>query len=156
MAEEKERKVTRWDPFRDLDLFEGWGRWREPFRLTRLLDDMFTECGQGGALMPAMDVTESDDQYVITLEVPGVAKDDVTVEVHENLMTIRGEKKSEREEEQEKSRWVERRYGSFSRSFTLPSNADPERVKAAFKDGVLTIEITKAEESKPKVISIKS
>ena len=156
MAEEKEKKVTRWDPVRDLDLFEGWGRWREPFRLTRLLDDMFTERGQGGALVPAMDVTESDDQYVITLEVPGVAKDDVTVEVHENLMTIRGEKKSEREEEQEKSRWVERRYGSFSRSFTLPSNADPERVKAAFKDGVLTIEIAKAEESKPKVISIRS
>ena len=156
MAEEEEKKVTRWDPFRDLDLFEGWGRWREPFRLTRLLDDMFTERGQGAALVPAMDVTESGDQYVITLEVPGVAKDDVTVEVHENLMTIRGEKKSEREEEQEKSRWVERRYGSFSRSFTLPSNADPERVKAAFKDGVLTIEIAKAEESKPKVISIKS
>ena len=156
MAEEDEKKLTRWDPLRDLDLLEGWGRWREPFRVTRLLDDLFTERSQGGALVPALDVTESDDQYVITLEVPGVAKEDVTVEMHENLMTIRGEKNSEREEKQEKSRWVERRYGSFSRSFTLPSNADPERVKAAFKDGVLTIEIAKAEESKPKVISIKS
>jgi len=156
MAEESEKKVTRWDPFRDLDLFEGWGRWREPFRATRLLDDMFSERSQGGALVPALDVTESDDQYVITLEVPGVAKEDVTVEIHENLMTIRGEKNSEREEKQEKSRWVERRYGSFSRSFTLPSNTDPERIKAAFKDGVLTIEVAKAEESKPKVISIKS
>ena len=156
MAEKSEKKVTRWDPFRDLDWFEGWGRWREPFRVTRLLDDMFAERSQGGAPAPAMDVTESDDQYAITLEVPGVAKDDVTVELHENVMTIRGEKNSEREEKQEKSRWVERRYGSFSRSFTLPSNADPECVKAAFKDGILTIEITKAEESKPEVISIKS
>jgi HSP20 family protein len=102
MAEEKERKVTRWDPLRDLDLFEGWGRWPEPFRLTRLLGDMFSERSQGGALVPAMDVTESDDQYVITLEVPGVAKDDVTIEVHENVMTIRGEKKSEREEKRER------------------------------------------------------
>jgi HSP20 family protein len=156
MAEEDEKKVTRWDPFRDLDLFEGWGRRREPFRFPRLLDDLFGERSLGGALAPAMDVSESDDQYAITLEVPGVAKDDVTVEVHENVMTIRGEKKSEREEKKEKSRWIERRYGSFSRSFTLPSNADPERVKAAFKDGVLTIEIAKVEESKPKVISIKS
>jgi HSP20 family protein len=156
MAEEQEKRVARWDPFRDLDWFEGWGRWREPFRLTRLLDDMFGERSQAGALAPAMDVNESDDLYVITLEVPGVAKDDVTVEVHESVMTIRGQKKSEREEKQEKSRWVERRYGAFSRSFTLPSNADPDRVKAAFKDGVLTIEIAKLEETKPKVISIKS
>jgi HSP20 family protein len=156
MAEEQPKKLARWDPFRDLDLFEGWGSLRDPTRFARLLDDVFGERRGARQLVPAMDVDESDDQYAITVEVPGVAKEDVTVEVHENVMTIRGEKKSEREGKKEKSRWVERRFGSFSRSFTLPSNADPEKVKATFQDGILRIEIAKSEESKPKVIAIKS
>jgi len=81
--------------------------------------------------------------------------DDVTVEMKDSVLTIRGEKRAEREEKKEQSRWVERSYGSFSRSFTLPANAASDRVKAEFKDGVLTIQVPKAEDAKPKVISIK-
>jgi len=99
--------------------------------------------------------TPDDDKYVITAEVPGAGKDDVTLEVHDNVLTLRGEKRSEREEKKEQVRYVERSYGSFSRSFTLPSNADANRVTADFKDGVLRVEVPKAAEAKPKVISIR-
>ena len=75
--------------------------------------------------------------------------------MNDRVLTIRGEKRNEREEKKEQSRWVERSYGSFSRSFTLPSNAVADRVKAEFKDGVLTIEVPKAEEAKPKAITIR-
>ncbi len=154
MAQERERSVTRLDPFEDLDLFRDWRPF--PSRMGRLLDEMWGERGaRGGRLLPAVDIAEDDDQYVVTLEVPGARREDVTVELHDNVLTVRGEKKSEREGKKEQSRWVERSYGSFSRSFTLPSNGDPDRVKASFKDGILTIEIGKAEEAKPKVISIK-
>lgn len=149
MAEQEDRSLVRFDPFEDFDFF-GRGN---PFRgrgLARILD----ESRQGGFL-PAVDISEDDDQYAITVEVPGAKRDDVTVEVHDNVLTIRGEKRSEREEQKEQRRWVERSYGSFSRSFTLANNAVGERVKASFEDGVLTVTIPKAEESKPKVISIK-
>ena len=105
---------------------------------------------------PPMDIAERDDAYAITVELPGTNKDDVTVEVHEGVLTIRGEKRSEREEKNEQRHYVERTYGSFSRSFRLPANADEGRVNAAFKDGVLTIEIAKTEEAKPKVVSVQS
>lgn len=149
MAEQGERSLARFDPFEDLDVF---GR-LSPFRgrgLARLTDE-----GRQGQFLPAVDIVEDDDRYVITVEVPGAKKDDVTVELHENVLTIRGEKRSEREGEKEHRRWVERTYGSFSRSFTLASNAAGNRVKASFENGVLTIEVPKEEESKPKVISIK-
>jgi HSP20 family protein len=160
---EKDRKggaLARWDPFGELDLFESFGplaemRWP---RLSRLMEEMWGgRAGSAGlGLAPAMDVTENDDSYVVSLELPGVAKEDVSVELHDDLLTIRGEKKSEREEKKERRRWVERRYGSFSRSFTLPRNAAGDRVNASFKDGVLTLTIPKSEESKPKTVKITS
>lgn len=152
MAEKEPTRVpARWDPFDELDFFRGLG----PFRgfsggLGRLLDE------RGVRLTPAVDITEDDSGYFVTVEVPGATKDDITVEAHEGVLTIRGEKRNEREERKEHSRWVERAYGSFSRSFTLPPNAETERVKASFTDGVLTVEIPKAEEKKPRVISIRS
>jgi HSP20 family protein len=150
------RSVARWDPFEELDLFHGW----DPFplrgrRARELFGEMFGR-GEGGAVVPAVEIGEDDDRYVVTLEVPGAKKEDITVETHENVLTIRGEKRSEREEKREQSRYVERRYGSFSRSFTLPSNAAADRVAASFKDGVLTVELPKLEEAKPKAVSIKS
>ena len=155
MAENEPRSVTRWDPFEELDVFPGWSPfrdWSRPARLARLV-------GEGaparGRLAPAVDIAEDDDRYVVTVELPGSKKDDVTVEMEDSVLTIRGEKRAEREGKKEQSRWVERSYGSFSRSFNLPANAAHERVKAEFKDGVLTVEIPKAEETKPKTISIK-
>jgi HSP20 family protein len=106
-------------------------------------------------LAPAVDVCEDERAYKITVELPGVKRDEVTVEVHENVLSIRGEKKSEREEKKDKTHWVERSYGSFTRSFTLPPTAVAEDLKASFSDGVLTIEIPKKEEAKPRTIAIK-
>jgi HSP20 family protein len=158
MAEKKaseRQEVTRLPAWRspvfgDLGLFpRGW-----------LMDDLFRDWLPAGrrqqaACVPAMDVSENDKHYAITVEVPGVAKDDVHVEVHEGMLTIRGEKKSEREEKDERRRYVERSYGAFSRSFSLPADADEDRVEASFKDGVLTVTIPKTAESKPQTVAIK-
>jgi HSP20 family protein len=151
--ERPERTPTRWDPFEELDIFRGWSPFRElgwP-RLSRAL-----ERGGRAVLLPAVDIAEDDDRYIVTVEIPGASKNDVTVETDDNVLTIRGEKKSEREEKKEQTRWVERCYGSFTRSFTLPANAQTERVAASFKDGVLTIEVPKRAEAKPRAIAIKS
>jgi len=160
MADKNPKAITRSDPHAELDPFESWSPFREMFgpgwRLPRFFDETFpARSGRPGRWVPAVDISEDDQKYVITAELPGIAKDDVHVEVHENVMTIRGEKRSEREEKKEQTRWVERSYGSFSRSFTLPSNAAADRVNAAFKDGVLTIELPKLEAAKPKVISVR-
>ena len=137
--------LTRFDPFNDMDdLFKGL--FVRPMRIGR---EAMPE------LQVRMDVTRADDTYTVKAEMPGVKKDDVTVEVHENVLTIRGEKKSEREEKKDKTHWIERSYGSFSRSFTLPPAAVVDEMKASFKDGVLTLEIPKKEEVKPRQISIK-
>ena len=149
MAGRKETgALKRIDPFDELGFF------REPFGLARLVGNDWPSAPKSASFVPAVDIAEDDDRYLITAEVPGAKKGDVTVEVHDNVMTIRGEKRSEREETKEQTRYVERSYGSFSRAFTLPSNAAADRVNATFEDGVLTIAVPKAEESKPKVISI--
>ena len=153
MADES-KAVKRWNPFRDEALFpEALLRdWDFPIgRLSRRLE----EVGRRSALLsPAVDLSEDEKSYVVTAELPGVGKDDVTVELHEDVLTIRGEKKSEREEKKDRSHWVERSYGSFARSFTLPPTAQPEEMKATFKDGVLRIEIPKKEQAKARQIAI--
>jgi len=150
MAEREERSLARFDPFEDLDIFGRWSPFRGRTPLAARLEQ-----GGHGQFLPAVDIAEDDDRYVITVEVPGTKSEDVTIEVHGNILTIRGEKRNEREGEKEHRRWVERTYGTFSRSFTLADNADTDQVKATFENGVLTIEVPKREESKPKVISIK-
>ena len=163
MAEKPEQEtkaLTRWDPFGELEPFARW----DPFRalvgrrgFSRLLEDIFGELpfARGELLTPALDLNETDNEYVVTIELPGVRKEDVSVEITEGVLTVRGEKKTEREEKKERSRWVERSYGSFSRSFTLPANATPDRIDASYKDGILALRIGKREETKPKTIAIK-
>ena len=102
------------------------------------------------------EIAEDESQYTVTAELPGVRKDDVHVEMSEGVLSIRGEKRSEREEKKEQRRYVERSYGTFSRSFTLPRDANPDRIDASFKDGVLTLTIPKSEEAKPRTINIKA
>lgn len=150
-----DRELTRWDPFGDLDT------WRlrplaSPFGLSRALDEFFADRPvRAGVLQPPLDVTEDKDHYVLSAELPGVNRDDVTVEVHEGVVTIRGEKKFERREgEGESARLLERRYGSFSRSLALPADADADRVEASFKDGVLELKIAKTPEAKPRTVAI--
>jgi HSP20 family protein len=153
MTEKKSFAPARIDPFAELDLFRDWDR---PLSLSRLLRDAFKGIGEPVRWLPPVDITESDDGYAITIELPGTQKEDVTVECHENVLAVKGEKKSEREEKGEHRHYVERSYGSFSRSFTLPSDAAGDQVKATFRDGVLSVEIPKAEQRKPKVVDIKA
>jgi HSP20 family protein len=152
MADDK--SIQRWNPFRE-DLFpEAWLRdWDHPFeRLARRFGE---GRNRGAELAPAVDLSEDEKSFRVTAELPGVKKEDVTVEVHEDLLTIRGEKRTEREEKKDRPHWVERSYGSFARAFTLPNTAIADQMNASFKDGVLTIEIPKKEAAKARQISIK-
>jgi HSP20 family protein len=151
----RESRISRWDPFRELGELEPWNSFGGLSRLGRVMEDAFGERARTAGLTPAVDVTETEDHYEVTAEVPGVKRDDVVVELHEGVLTVRGEKRSEHEEKDGKRRWLERSYGTFSRSFSLPRDADPDQVDASFKDGVLTVRISKAAEAKPQTIAIK-
>jgi HSP20 family protein len=104
---------------------------------------------------PNVDVTERDDAYVMKVELPGVSKNDVKITLKDNLLTIHGEKKKETEEKDKNYFRNERHYGTFQRTFTLPSNVRGDVIEANFANGVLTIEIPKAEDAKPKEIEVK-
>jgi len=153
MTEKRTDHPVRIDPWSESDLFRDWAR---PFGLSRLMRDAFGGREGGTSWLPPVDIAENDDQYAITVEIPGAKKEDVSVECHDNVLTIKGEKKSEREEKQEHRHYVERSFGSFSRTFTLPNDADGDRINATFRDGVLSVEVPKSEGRKPKVVDIKS
>jgi HSP20 family protein len=105
--------------------------------------------------MPAVDLLEKDDEFVAKVELPGVHKDDVKITLHDNILTIRGEKKEEKESKDSNYHRLERSYGSFQRSFTLPTSVRQDKVEAEYRDGVLTITMPKAEEAKRKQIEVK-
>jgi len=111
--------------------------------------------GDEKVLMPAFDISETEDKIVVRADLPGVDVKDLDISITENVLTVKGEKRQEKEEKGESFHRVERRYGSFSRSFTLPAEVKAERVEAVYKDGVLRIEIPKAEASRPKRIEVK-
>lgn len=148
MAEKNPKSIEVWDPFRELDLFRNWPTSRFFGGLREGLP------AAPARWAPSMDFAETDDKYVVTVELAGAKKDDVHVEIENGVLTIRGEKKSEREEEKEDRRYTERTFGSFSRTLTLPSNAKDDDVKASFTDGVLQVEIGKGDEPKSKAIKI--
>ena len=142
--------ITRWDPFRELaslqnrvnGLFQDYGRSNQE------------ELTTSGSFIPAVDVYEDEHKVTLKLEVPGVNEQDLDVQVENNTLTVRGERKFEKEEKEENFQRIERRYGSFSRSFTLPNTIDTENVKANYESGVLKIELAKREEAKPKQIKV--
>lgn len=157
MAEKQEKApVVAWNPFAELDALRDW----RPFegglggRISRLLRDLDVPGPERG-LRPAVDLDETDQAYVMSIELPGVRKEDVGVELENGVLTIHGEKKAEREEKTGKRRWIERSYGSFQRSFTLPANALAERIEASFRDGILTVTVPKSEAPKAQMIAIK-
>jgi HSP20 family protein len=110
--------------------------------------------GESTSWMPTVDISETENGFEILAELPGVTESDVHVSVTDNLLTIKGEKQHEKETDDKNYHRVERRYGSFQRSFTLPRNVETTDIKAEFKDGVLTLNIPKAEEAKPTEIPI--
>ena len=147
MAESNENLPAQRSVWGDLDPFRDF--FRSPFSARSLLGDVSQR-----SWAPAMDIRESKDSYAVTVELPGADKDDVSVECHDNVVTVRGEKRDEREEKDEHRHYLERRYGSFSRSLRLPADA-AQNIRATFADGVLTVEVPKQEEKKPQTIAIK-
>jgi HSP20 family protein len=138
------------DPFRELfDLQRG---------INQLFDASFTAPREDVALKawtPAVDVYEDENAFVIKLELPEVSRDEVKVSLNENTLSISGERRVENEEKRENYHRVERSYGQFYRSFTLPPNVNSEQINAQFKDGVLRLTLPKREEAKPKQIEVK-
>ncbi len=131
------------DPF--FDFFRGPAR-------TGLLDSSLKRMRES-AWSPAVDLTEDETAYIVTVEIAGAKKDDIQVECHDGVLTVKGEKRDEREEKTEHRHYVERSFGQFTRSFRMPADAS-EDVDASFRDGLLAIRVAKQEEKKPKVVSI--
>jgi HSP20 family protein len=143
--------ITRWRPFRDMMTVQD--------EMNRLFDDFFgrpvmRRDWAEAAWCPCVDVSETKDSVVINTEIPGMSKDDVKVSIQDNVLTLSGEKKQEKEEKDANYHRMERSYGSFSRSFTLPTSVKADKVKATYKDGILRIALPKSEEVKPKQIPI--
>jgi len=105
---------------------------------------------------PLVDIAEDDKAYLIKAEVPEVEKNDIKVTLERSILTISGERKAEKEEKGKRFHRIERSYGSFVRSFTLPDDADAEHVSADFKNGILNVRVQKTEKSKPKQIDVKA
>src|SRR5215469_15756077 len=138
--------LTRWDPFRELNALQN--------RLSRLFEEQYggrEEVITAGAFVPPVDIYEDEHSIQLKLEVPGIDQKDLDVKVENNVLTIRGERKFEKEEKEENFRRVERRYGSFSRSFTLPNTVNAEDVSADYTNGVLKIRLGKRAEASRQV-----
>lgn len=143
-------KLTKWDPFREIeDMFDRYTKAiGKPQRTSQ-------EVMTTGDWAPRVDIAETDKAFTIKAEIPEVKKEDVKVTVDNGVLTLRGERKMEKEEKDKKFHRVERYYGSFTRSFTLPDNIDESKIDAGFKDGMLTLSLPKTEETKPKAIEVK-
>jgi HSP20 family protein len=146
--------LERWDPFRDLASIQN--------ELNRLFGQTFVGgeqlgTGTGRTWVPPLDMFERNDRFVVSVELPGIEPGDVEVSVEDSTLTIKGHREFVHEDTSDESfQRIERRYGAFSRTVTLPSAADVERVEASFDKGVLTVEIPKREESKPRKITVKA
>jgi HSP20 family protein len=142
-GERKMTMITRIDPFRELaSFFENFS---EPTGKDQLT---------AGSFVPPVDVYEDEHNLVLKLEVPGVSEEDLNVSVENNTLTVQGERKFEKEEKEENFHRIERRYGSFVRTFRLPNTVDAERVDASYDKGILKITLAKRAEAKPRQIKV--
>ena len=146
--------IVRWEPFRDLiGLQERMNRlFDESYRGAR--GDNADEWALGGSWAPAVDIYEQDGNIVMKAELPGVDPKAVDIRLENNTLTLRGERKLDKEVKQDNYHRVERSYGVFSRSFTLPTVVDQGNIKAEYRDGVLQLTLPKREEAKPRQIQI--
>lgn len=149
--------LIRWTPRTELwDPFTGLAEIQD--EMNRLFDTSLQRTGRGEigrAFLPAIDVVEEKDSYLVKAELPGLAKEDVNVSLQDNYLTIKGEKKHETETKEANYYRCERSYGSFSRTVELPASVDAKKIDAHFKDGVLSVKLPKTEEAKPKQIEVK-
>lgn len=140
--------ITRWDPFREVVALQS--RMNSLFRDLNDSENPLTTA----SFVPAVDIYEDPEKVVLKLEVPGIEEKDLDVRVENHTLTVKGERKFEREEKEENFHRIERRYGSFYRAFTLPSTVDTENVGASYNAGVLKLELKKKPEAQPKQIKI--
>jgi HSP20 family protein len=143
--------IVRWEPLRELGSLQN--------EMNRLFNTVFdtpspSNAGTLRRWMPAMDLVESGDHFVLRADLPGMSEEDVKIEFEDGTLTVSGERKAEHEEKEEGYYRVERAFGSFSRTLTLPKGIDADAVSASFDRGVLEIRIPKPEESKPRRIEI--
>ena len=142
--------LTRWEPFRELNALQS--------RMNRLFEEQnrggSEESLTAGAFVPPVDVYEDEHSIQLKLEVPGIDEKDLDIKVENNVLTVSGERKFEKEEKEENFRRVERSYGSFVRSFTLPTTVDSEGITADYTAGVLKLKLAKRAEAKPKQIKV--
>src|ERR1700719_2258095 len=146
--------LTRWEPFREFSITQD-----RMNRMNRLFRESYSPEGPDEALTttnfaPPVDIYEDEHTITLKLEVPGIDEKDIDVHIENNTLTVHGERKMEKEEKEENFRRVERQYGSFTRSFTLPSSVDPQQVSADYNQGVLKIKFAKKAEAKPKQIKV--
>src|SRR5207253_8310374 len=144
--------LTRWDPLREAATMQN--------RLNRFVRELYSPEGPEEALTttgfaPPVDVYEDEHNITLKIEAPGIDEKDIDVRIENNTLTVRGERKFEKEEKEENFRRVERQYGSFTRSFTLPNSVETENVQANYDKGVLEIRLAKKAEAKPKQINVK-
>jgi HSP20 family protein len=139
--------LVRWDPTREL-------AGMEIERLNRMFNDLWSE-GLGRTWMPPVDIYENDaHELVLKAELPDMKREDIDITFENGVLTLRGERKMDTEVNQDRYQRVERRHGTFSRSFTLPATVDASRIKATYADGVLTVRLPQRDEAKPKQIAI--
>ena len=145
--------LIRWEPARELATIQG--------EMNRLFNTFFEPSGgtNGSSTtlrrwVPAMDLVEADEEFVLRADLPGLSADDVNIEFEDNVLTVSGQRKSEHEERKDGYYRLERASGSFSRSLTLPEGVDPERVNASFDRGVLEVRVPKPEQRKPRKVTI--
>ena len=145
--------VIRWDPFRELE--EMSNRMNRLFVRRPVGQDGGTEALAVADWTPTVDVSETEGEYVIKAELPEVKKEDVKVTLEDGVLTIQGERRYEQDEKTKKYHRIERSYGRFVRTFSVPESVDDGKVKAEYKEGVLTLSLPKAEKAKPRAIEVK-
>ena len=143
--------VVRWDPFRDLNLLQD--------RMNRLFEDASRnwksdEPASTTTWSPAVDIFETESEIVVKAEVPGMERKDITLNLENNVLTLRGERRFLKEAKEENYHRIERSYGGFSRAFSIPATVDEEKIRADYQDGVLKIVLPKKEQLRPKQIKI--
>jgi HSP20 family protein len=143
--------INRWDPFREVATLQN--------RLNSLFQDYNRNEGgldpvSAASFVPPVDIYEDEHKIVLKLEVPGLKQEDLDIQLENNTLTVRGERKFEKQEKEENFHRIERRYGSFYRAFTIPNTVNTDSVKADYDAGVLTIQLEKRAEAKPKQIKV--
>lgn len=140
--------LVRWEPFRDLTGLQG--------EVSRLMSGLFESGARPQSWAPALDVWETEAELVYAFDVPGVREDEITIEAHDDTLTVSGRRERAVEEQSDRFYRFERRHGSFVRTVGLPAGTDDSKITASYRDGVLEVHVPKPEEAKPRRIAVEA